>query len=84
MSRKKSYVGVPAEAMWEAIPRKERVRLILTWNTPMTVDEITSYAYDGVSTITAQKRVRTMLSELRSQRLVDSPSRGLWTAAEAS
>ena len=83
MSRRKSYVGVPAEAMWEAIPRKERVRLILEWNTPMLVTEIADFAYDGASTIAEQKRVRTMLSELRSKGLVDSPARGLWTGVAA-
>lgn len=75
----KNYVGVPAEAMWDAISRRSRVRLILDWNLPMTVEEIASYAYSDNPTPAETKRVRTMLSELRSKGLVDSPERGLWT-----
>jgi hypothetical protein len=75
---KTPYANIPPISLWEAIGKRNKVLLLLNWATePISLDEIRDIVYPGGGDI-KRRRIMTLLSELKSQGLVEAPERGCW------
>lgn len=78
MTGQDTFSNIPALALWEAVSKRNKVILLLEWAArPLSLDEIRDIVYPEGGDA-KRRRIMVLLSELKSQGLVEAPERGNW------